>query len=48
MTIVFPESGIGARLFPAELSAFVNDYYREKGVTVLDDEIVEKVARGTR
>ena len=32
VTIVFPEAGIGARLFPAELSAFVNEYYREKGV----------------
>ena len=32
VTIVFPEAGIGARLFPPELSAFVNDYYREKGV----------------
>ncbi len=44
VTIVFPESGIGARLFPAELSAFVNDYYREKGVTVLADELVEEIS----
>ena len=35
VTIVFPEDGIGARLFPAELAAFVNDYYREHGVEVL-------------
>jgi NADPH-dependent 2,4-dienoyl-CoA reductase/sulfur reductase-like enzyme len=46
-TIVFPEAGIGARLFPAELSAFVNDYYREKGVTVLAEELVEKVSPGS-
>ena len=47
VTIVFPEAGIGARLFPAELSAFVNDYYREKGVTVLAEELVETVSPGS-
>jgi NADPH-dependent 2,4-dienoyl-CoA reductase/sulfur reductase-like enzyme len=33
-TMVFPEDGVCARLFPAELSRFVTDYYREKGVEV--------------
>jgi 3-phenylpropionate/trans-cinnamate dioxygenase ferredoxin reductase subunit len=47
VTIVFPDAGIGARLFPADLAAFVNDYYREKGVTVLAGELVEGVASGT-
>ena len=47
VTIVFPGAGIGARLFPAELSAFVNDYYREKGVTVLPDRSVETISSGT-
>ena len=47
VTIVFPGPGIGARLFPAELSAFVNDYYREKGVTVLPDRSVETISSGT-
>ena len=46
VTIVFPDRGIGARLFPAELSAFVNEYYREKGVTVLAEQTVESVADG--
>ncbi len=46
VTIVFPEPGIGARLFPAELSAFVNDYYRERGVTVLAEETVESIGAG--
>jgi NADPH-dependent 2,4-dienoyl-CoA reductase/sulfur reductase-like enzyme len=46
VTIVFPEHGIGARLFPAELASFVNDYYREKGVTVLSDQLVENVGSG--
>src|SRR5262245_9210003 len=43
VTLVVPEPGIGARLFPAELSAFVTDYYREKGVEVLADETVAAV-----
>ena len=47
VTIVFPDPGIGARLFPAELSAFVNDYYREKGVTVLAEQLVASVAAGS-
>ena len=47
VTMVFPGLGIGARLFPPKLSAFVNDYYREKGVTVLAEETVETVSSGT-
>jgi NADPH-dependent 2,4-dienoyl-CoA reductase/sulfur reductase-like enzyme len=47
VTILFPDDGIGARLFPARLSAFVNDYYREQGVTVLPNELVEEVSGGT-
>lgn len=40
VTIVFPEPGIGARLFPTDLSQYVNEYYRSKGVEVLDGESV--------
>ncbi len=46
VTIVFPEDGIGARIFPAGLAAFVNDYYRDKGVEVLAGELVEEVEPG--
>jgi 3-phenylpropionate/trans-cinnamate dioxygenase ferredoxin reductase component len=35
VTMVFPEEGIGARVFPREISLFLNDYYRSKGVEVL-------------
>jgi 3-phenylpropionate/trans-cinnamate dioxygenase ferredoxin reductase component len=45
VTMVFPEPGIGARLFPAGLSAFVNDYYRSKGVDVRADASVAGIAR---
>jgi NADPH-dependent 2,4-dienoyl-CoA reductase/sulfur reductase-like enzyme len=36
VTMVFPEPGIGARIFPPALSAGLGDYYRELGVEVLD------------
>ena len=38
VTMLFPDDGICARLFPAALSQFVTDYYREKGVEVLTGE----------
>src|SRR5690348_10761172 len=40
VTMLFPEPGIGHRLFPADLSASVTDYYREQGVEVLAGEMV--------
>ena len=45
VTIVFPEGGIGARLFPSGLSSFVNEYYRSKSVDVVPEELVEEIAR---
>ncbi len=45
VTIVFPETGIGARIFPADLAQFVSDYYREKGVDVLAEAKVAGVTR---
>lgn len=43
VTMLFPEEGIGARLFPAELSRYLNGYFEEKGVTVLAGETVTGV-----
>jgi NADPH-dependent 2,4-dienoyl-CoA reductase/sulfur reductase-like enzyme len=40
VTMLFPEPGIGHRLFPTDLSSSVTDYYREKGVEVLAGEMV--------
>jgi NADPH-dependent 2,4-dienoyl-CoA reductase/sulfur reductase-like enzyme len=45
VTIVFPDAGIGGKLFPAELAAFVNEYYREKGVEVLAGEKISAIER---
>lgn len=43
VAIVFPDQGIGARIFPPELSAFVTDYYRSKGVEVLAGDTVSAI-----
>src|SRR5436190_1113634 len=47
VTMVFPEQGIGARLFPPGLADFVTGYYREKGVDVLPGELVQGVEGGS-
>jgi 3-phenylpropionate/trans-cinnamate dioxygenase ferredoxin reductase subunit len=46
VAMVFPEDGIGARIFPADLSRRVNEYYREQGVEVLPGEFVAAVEPG--
>ncbi len=35
VTMVFPEPGIGARVYPPDLMRFLNDYFAQKGVTLL-------------
>ncbi len=40
VSMVFPESGIGARIYPPALSAFLNDYYRDRGVRLFPSESV--------
>ena len=40
VVMIFPEGGIGALKFPWELSNYLNEYYREKGVEVLPEEMV--------
>lgn len=40
VTMIFPESGIGARAYPKALSDFLSTYYRDKGVNVLASETV--------
>jgi len=38
VTMIVPEDGIGARVFPADLSKFLVDYYREQKVDVRTGE----------
>jgi 3-phenylpropionate/trans-cinnamate dioxygenase ferredoxin reductase component len=47
VTMLFPEGGVCDRLFPADLSCSVTDYYREKGIDVLAGEKVS-AASGDR
>jgi len=38
--MVFPEETIGANIFPNDLSYYLNDYYRQKGVEVVKNDVV--------
>src|SRR2546428_9948279 len=40
VVMLFPDDGIGGRVFPAGLAQVLNQYYREKGVEVLAGELV--------
>ena len=43
VTLVFPEPAIVSRVLPADLAAFVTNYYREHGVEMLANETVSSV-----
>lgn len=46
VTMLFPEDGLGALIFPASLSGFLTGYYREKGVDVRPGELATGYERG--
>lgn len=49
VVMIFPEAGIGDRVFPRELSQFLSSFYRQKGVEVLAGEKVTGLkARGSQ
>ena len=45
VTLLFPDKGIGTRIFPAELASFLVRHYREHGVDVRPGEEVVGVER---
>src|SRR6185369_1576916 len=45
VTMIFPESGVGARNFPKSLSDFVTDYYKSKGVTIFSNDSVADIEK---
>lgn len=45
VTMAFMEKGISALVFPDDLSSFVTDYYRLKGVHVYPEETVNELQR---
>ncbi len=47
VSMILPEEGIGARVYPHDLSQFLNGYFRAKGVEVLTGEtITGLISRG--
>jgi 3-phenylpropionate/trans-cinnamate dioxygenase ferredoxin reductase subunit len=44
--LIFPDSAICARVFPPDLSQFLNRYFMEKGVEVMSGETVEGITDG--
>jgi NADPH-dependent 2,4-dienoyl-CoA reductase/sulfur reductase-like enzyme len=40
VVMVFPEETIGAAIFPNDLSYYLNDYYRQKGVELVTNDVV--------
>jgi len=45
VTMIFPGQAIGERMFPPELSTFLNDFYRGKGVEIWAQDKVLSVER---
>jgi NADPH-dependent 2,4-dienoyl-CoA reductase/sulfur reductase-like enzyme len=43
VAMIFPEEGIGSRVFPADLSAFLGEYYQSKGVELFAGRTVKDV-----
>jgi NADPH-dependent 2,4-dienoyl-CoA reductase/sulfur reductase-like enzyme len=46
VTMIVPEEGIGARVYPADLAKFLVDYYREQGVDVRTGEGLANLQQG--
>jgi len=45
VTMMFPESGIGARVYPPSLSKFLTGYFAEKGVKVIRGAMVSSMRK---
>lgn len=45
VVMIFPEKSIGANIYPSDLSQFLNDFYREKGVEVVVGDAVTSLEK---
>jgi 3-phenylpropionate/trans-cinnamate dioxygenase ferredoxin reductase subunit len=45
VTMIFPSTGIGEKVYPREISSFLVDYYREHGVEVLAGDAPASIRR---
>jgi 3-phenylpropionate/trans-cinnamate dioxygenase ferredoxin reductase component len=43
VSMAFPEDGIGGRVYPHDLSQYLNDYFRQKGVELFTEETLVNV-----
>lgn len=43
VVMIFPEETIGAAIFPNDLSYYLNEYYRQKGVELVANDVVVSV-----
>ncbi len=43
--LVFPEDAIGANIYPTDLAHYINDYYRQKGVEIISEDIIVNIER---
>jgi NADPH-dependent 2,4-dienoyl-CoA reductase/sulfur reductase-like enzyme len=43
VTMIFPESYIGEKIFPKQLAEFVTAYYKEKGVELITGDTVKEI-----
>jgi 3-phenylpropionate/trans-cinnamate dioxygenase ferredoxin reductase subunit len=41
----FPDSGIGARIYPADISDYLNEYFRQKGVEIISGVSVKDIRK---
>ncbi|MGE5123509.1 MAG: NAD(P)/FAD-dependent oxidoreductase, partial [Acidobacteriaceae bacterium] len=46
VSLIFPDAGIGSRIFPEQLSEYISDFFRQKGVEVISGVRVEDIRRG--
>jgi 3-phenylpropionate/trans-cinnamate dioxygenase ferredoxin reductase component len=45
VTMIFPGNAISENIFPEDLSHFINDYYREKGVELITGETAASIQK---
>ncbi|MFX1307782.1 MAG: NAD(P)/FAD-dependent oxidoreductase [Promethearchaeota archaeon] len=45
VTMIFPETGICALIFPKTLSNHLNEYYRKNNIKVMKEELVTKITK---
>jgi 3-phenylpropionate/trans-cinnamate dioxygenase ferredoxin reductase subunit len=43
VTLLLPEAGIGGNIFPEELSNYLNDFYRQKGVEIIPGVKIDEI-----